>query len=372
MEENKKPLAEHKSSENELRPSLDTEIGLDILDFQDNLPFYVLLVDEDHNIWQANDAVLAQLGVEPKDIIGKYCPKVVHDLDGPFDGCPLEDSSRTGEAIERDLFDEKSGRWLRSGIYPTKKLAPNGKKLFFHMVLDITDSKQAEEQLKVSHEQLRKLSAHLESVREEERKNIARDLHDETSQLLASLSAHLEAAIGTLPHNVIKAEAMLRDAQGLSITVIDQLQKLIYEIRPLLLDDLGLVSAISWLIDNSFKTSEVKVKFKTTGRKRRLSRQIETTIFRVIQAAISNIIRHAHAKNANISIHFQKRIIQVQVIDDGKGFNVSKTMMSSKDEPRGFGLLGMRERVELINGSFNIQSHPTVDGTHINIEIPLN
>lgn len=362
----------HEVPENTLPGSQKTGIGLDILDFQDSLPFYVLLVDEDHNIWQANKAVLTHLGVHPDDIIGKYCPRVVHGIDGPFEGCPLEESAKTGAVLERELFDANSGRWLKSGIYPSNKLAPNGKKLFFHMVLDITDRKQAEEQLKASHEQLRKLSAHLESVREEERKNIARDLHDETSQLLASLNAHLEAAIGNLPPEAVKTKAILEDAKRLSINVIDQVQKLIYEIRPLVLDDLGLVSAIRWLIENSFKTSNIKVKFKTTGRKKRLNRQIETTVFRVIQETISNIIKHANAMNVDISLHFEKGIIKATITDDGKGFKTGNTMMSTKNEPRGFGLLGMRERVDLINGEFDIQSRPSVKGTQITIEIPLS
>jgi len=369
-EVSKKPPAEHNSAENKLPEYTDTGIGLDILDFQDALPFYVMLVDEEHHILQANNAVRAHLGAEPKDIIGKYCPKMIHGLDVPFDGCPLEEATGNGQVVERDVLDPKTGHWLRSGIYPTKKLTSDGKRIFFHMVLDITDRKRAEEQLRASHEKLRSLSAHLESVREEERKKIARDLHDETSQLLASLSAHLEAAIGTLPQRAIKSKAILKDAQALSVSVIDQLQKLIYELRPLLLDDLGLVSAVGWFVDNSLKASGIKTNFKTTGRKKRLSHQIETTIFRVIQEAISNILRHSHAKNVYLALHFKKGSIEAYVIDDGEGFDVDKAM-SSKGGLRGFGLLGMKERTELINGTFNIQSQAG-GGTKINIGIPFN
>ena len=332
-----------------------------------------MLVDEDHHILQANEAVRSQLGVERKDIIGTFCPKTVHGVDGLFEGCPLEEAVAANgkKPVERDLFDENSGRWLRSGIYPTTACTKNGKKIFFHMVLDITDRKVAEEQLKASHEQLRSISTHLESVREEERKKIARDLHDETGQLLASLSAHLEAAIGTLPENEHKAKDILRNAQSISINVIDRLQKLIYELRPLMLDDLGLRSAVGWFVENSLKPQGIKVSFKTTGRVKRLSRQIETTIFRVIQEAVINIAKHAYARNVSVTMHFKKGGIEACVIDDGEGFDVSKAT-SSKGRLLGYGLLGMKERVELIDGTFSIQSRPGGGGTKININIPLN
>jgi len=87
--------------------------------------------------------------------------------------------------------------------------------------------------------------------------------------------------------------------------------------------------------------------------------------------AINNIAKHAHARNADVSLHFKKSVIRVRIADDGRGFDVEKAI-SSKNGLRGFGLLGMEERIELINGTFNIQSHPGGGGSEINIEIPLN
>ncbi len=369
MERSKNPIAVHKSMEDELPPITNTGIGLNILDIQDALPFYVLLVDEDHHIWQANQAVRTQLGVDPKDIIGKYCPKVIHGVDGPFDGCPLEEAAKAGQVVERDLLDPKSGRWLRSGIYPTKGLTPNGKRLFFHMVLDITDRKQAEEQLKVSHERLRSLSAHLETVREEERKKIAHDLHDETSQLLASLNAYVEAAIGKLPADSKEVRALLQKAQVSSIQILDQLHRLIYELRPTIIDDFGLVTAIEWLIENSLEVKGINVDFKVIRQERSLPSELKTAIFRVIQEAINNIVRHANARNVIVSLQFKRSALKIVIEDDGTGFDVEKAI-DSKDRPRGLGLVGMKERIELFDGTFNIYSSQ-VGGTRITIELPL-
>ena len=208
------------------------------------------------------------------------------------------------------------------------------------------------------------------SIQEEERRRIARELHDETSQSLASLAASLEAVAGTLPASADKAKAGLRKVQGLSISILDEINNLIYELRPTLLDDLGLIAATRWLVDNNLRAEGVRVNFNTVGRQRRLPPQVETTLFRVMQEAISNIVKHAHAKNASVSLHFKSSVVRVHVRDDGRGFDVEEAV-SSKDRPRGLGLVGMKERVELVNGTLNIRSRPG-GGTEIDIEIPPN
>jgi signal transduction histidine kinase len=209
------------------------------------------------------------------------------------------------------------------------------------------------------------------SIQEAERKRIARELHDETSQVLASLTASLEAASSMVHTSIDKTKARLREAQALSISILDDIHKLIYELRPSLLDDLGLVAALRWLADSSLRAAGIKVSFKTTGRERRLPPQLETTLFRVIQEAAGNIVRHAHAKNVGVSLYFKKSAIRVQVRDDGRGFNVEEAV-SSKDRPRGLGLLGMKERVGLMNGTLSIRSRPGDGGTEIDVEIPMN
>ncbi len=207
------------------------------------------------------------------------------------------------------------------------------------------------------------------SIQEEERRRIARELHDETSQVLASLTASLEAATGMLPANENKAKAILRKAQALSINILDDIHKLIYELRPTLLDDMGLVAAVRGLVDNYLGTAGITVNFKTTGRVRRLVPQLETTLFRVIQEAAHNIAKHAQAHNANVSLHYKRGGIRVRVRDDGRGFDVEEAI-SSKNRPRGLGLLGMKERIELVSGTLSIRSRPDSGGTEIDIEIP--
>jgi PAS domain S-box-containing protein len=208
------------------------------------------------------------------------------------------------------------------------------------------------------------------AIQEEERRRIARELHDETSQSLASLAASLEAVVGMLPSGTDEAKLRLKKGEQVAISILDETHRLIYELRPTLLDDLGLVAASRWLTENNLGAGGVAVNFKTSGRVRRLPSRIETTLFRVIQEAVSNIAKHAHARNVNVALNFRKGAIAIHVGDDGEGFDVDEAI-SSRNRPRGLGLLGMKERVELMKGTLRITSQHG-SGTEVDIEIPTN
>jgi PAS domain S-box-containing protein len=352
------------------QPNRNSVIGPNCADILDAIPFYALLVDSDHFILHANKAVQTELGLDPREIVGGYCPKVIHGLDTPFYGCPLEEAVKINQAVEWEVYDTMTKRWVRSAIYPTNLTSDRGKKIFFHLVTDITRAKQAEQQLAASHERLRTISSHLETVREEERKRIARDLHDETSQVVSSLSAHIEAAVNVLPPAGDKARSLLQKAQQLSISILDELHKVIYELHPFLLDDLGLVPAVESLIENNIKTKGPEIQLKIQGKAKRLNSQLEMTLFRVIQEALNNIVRHAGARHATVTIRFQKSEVIAAIEDDGVGFDVAG-LTDVANRRRGFGLLGMRERIGLIDGTIDIDSKPNA-GTSIKIRVPLN
>jgi len=344
----------------------DTEIKLQ--DILDAIPFYVLLVDSDHYIIEANKAVKTHLGIEREEIIGKYCPLVIHGIQEPYAGCPLEEAVERNSAVEKELYDKKTGRWVISAIYPTRAVSSGGKRIYLHMVTDITERKVAQEQLKNSREQLRGLSAYLETVREEEKRTIARDLHDETSQVLASLHAYLEAAIGNLPSNATRSKELLEKARNLSTTILDGVHELIYQLRPVMLDELGLVDAIKALMESSLEVSGVNVSLKVIGEVRRMPAPVEIAIYRIIQEAFNNILKHARAKNVSVRVSFSKNHVRVKIKDDGTGFDVQE-VFESRDKTRGMGLIGIRERVELMKGTLNIKSSPG-KGTEIILKIP--
>jgi|Deesub1362A_J573_1020465.scaffolds.fasta_scaffold05607_3 PAS domain S-box-containing protein len=113
----------------------------------DTLPFYVMLIDEDHHILLANKVVKQELNVNPEQIIGGYCPKVIHGMDEPYPNCPLEDARKIGCAVERELFISEYGKWLKLAVYPTRYRTRDGKTIFIHFAHDITERKKAEEAL---------------------------------------------------------------------------------------------------------------------------------------------------------------------------------------------------------------------------------
>ncbi len=334
----------------------------------DSLPFYVLLVDEQHNIIKANTAVLNQLGFVPEDIIGKYCPRVIHGINTPFHGCPLEESVETGEALEREVFDDNSGRWLSSAIYPTNLMTTEGHKVYFHMVLDISEKKSAEEETSLSSERLRSLSAYLEMVVEEERQKIARDLHDDISQVIASINAHLSTAVIKLPEGAEESKMILQKTQDFSVQLLDRIHRLIYQLRPTILDDFGLIAAVEWLSHNSLEISGISVDIKISGQETDLSSELRTILFRVFQEIFSNILKHANAGKVYVRIYFWKNHLRINIKDDGVGFEVNEAI-NSKERPRGLGLIGMKERIDYLNGDINIASVPG-KGTEIVIKVP--
>lgn len=125
----------------------ETNVGSVILGALDALSFYVMLIDANHHILLANKAVTRDLGVDPQRIAGGYCPRVVHGLDSPFPGCPLEEAVTKGQAVEREFFDPKFGRWIRAAVYPTGRHTKEEQAIFLHFVYDISKEKQTKDEL---------------------------------------------------------------------------------------------------------------------------------------------------------------------------------------------------------------------------------
>jgi signal transduction histidine kinase len=206
------------------------------------------------------------------------------------------------------------------------------------------------------------------SAQEEERRRIARELHDETSQALLSLRMGLEVAVDALDSDPSRAVSKIKEMQALSETTVNELHRLIYELRPSMLDDLGLVPAVQSLAENTLESIGVVTHFETAGEERTLPSQTETLLFRIIQEAVANIARHANAETASMCLEFLESSVTFRIEDDGMGFEPDEIM--NKDHVRWLGLLGMNERVELMGGVLIVRSRPG-SGTTIDIQIPV-
>lgn len=210
------------------------------------------------------------------------------------------------------------------------------------------------------------------AAQEDERKRIARELHDETAQSLTALSMAIETVAQTRTGGAADVGPLLQPARLLTERVSREIERIIRDLRPTLLDDLGLLEALGWYADNRLKPLGIIVTIETVGDEARLSPELETALFRVGQEAMSNITRHAGAENVSLVVEFGHDAVGLDVEDDGCGFDVERVLAGGgnleADSP--FGLLGMRERVELLGGTLDVESRPG-QGTRVAARVPL-
>ncbi|HEY4724050.1 MAG TPA: sensor histidine kinase [Anaerolineae bacterium] len=217
--------------------------------------------------------------------------------------------------------------------------------------------------------QLRAISERVINVQEDERKRIARRLHDDTGQALSTLIISLERMESVIPADAPDLLRRLVNARKLAARTLEDLRNVIYGLRPTMLDDLGLAPAIRWHARSSLDEAGVQVKFDSVDETLRLPPQIETTLFRIAQEAISNIVRHARAKSAAIALWREDTTAYLWVEDDGCGFDLAQISSQALSLQR-LGLLGIRERAELVGGRVTVDSAPG-RGTRLEVHIPL-
>jgi len=205
-------------------------------------------------------------------------------------------------------------------------------------------------------------------AQEEERKRIAREIHDGPAQSMANIVMRTEYCIKLLNMSPEQVHGELVSLQNLVRLSLMDVRKIIFDLRPMVLDDLGLAPAIKRYLSNYKEQYGLQVEFLCFGQQRRLDSSIEVALFRIVQELVSNVHKHARAQNAVVKIELLRNKINVHVKDDGVGFDLEK-VMSDKDR-EGYGLIGMRERVQLLNGEINIVTAPG-QGTSINLSVPV-
>lgn len=206
-------------------------------------------------------------------------------------------------------------------------------------------------------------------TQEEERKRLAREIHDEVGQSLSSIALNIELTQRSLEGHPSQAIEHLRQASTMVSETTDHMYDLILGLRPSALDDLGLIPAIKVQIQRTLEPAGISYELQSNDLPKRLPPQLETVLFRLFQEAITNILRHADAKHVILSIEKKGDIVIGEITDDGIGFDSEMTLVTKHDEG-GLGLLGMRERVDQFNGQIEIQSKPGA-GTSIFIYIPF-
>jgi len=300
-----------------------------------------------------------------------------------------------GETVGRTLFDflsEKDAKKLKALLHSGKKsisfefpclrkdgetvwLEMNGKPLFSRsgeligfrgINRDITIRRALQEELRASHEKLKALTAKLEDVREEERTHISRELHDELGQVLTGLKIDLTWLAKRIPEEqrplLEKANAM----RGQIDSIIEYIRRIATQLRPKLLDDFGFVEAIEWLISDFRERTAIRCRFRSNLKHMSIDPKAGTTIFRIIQETLTNIMRHSGASSVHIDMKKTPTHLNIEVKDNGVGINENDMKAS-----RSLGILGMRERVSILNGTIKIEGAPG-KGTKIRISIPVS
>ncbi|MFO7447792.1 MAG: histidine kinase [Ignavibacteriaceae bacterium] len=233
--------------------------------------------------------------------------------------------------------------------------------IYFH---DITDIKRYENRLRSSRKRLKFLSHHLINLIEEERQRIARELHDSIGQNLLFLKLKMQN-MQNLNSNGNSDE--YKALTELFETTIKDLKNVIYDLKPKILEEMGLAPALLYLCDRISNESKIEGKVDVTGFEKRISLKKEVALFRVAQEALNNIIKYSEAKNFNIQLVRTPDKVRVIISDDGIGFEPDNY---KSPENGGYGLLNMRERVSNLNGVFKIDSSKN-NGTVIITEIPI-
>jgi two-component system sensor histidine kinase UhpB len=265
-------------------------------------------------------------------------------------------------------FTHKAGG-QRNAIVSAERILLGGQPHYIASVLDITDRKRAENQLRASREELRQLADRVVQAREEESTRIARELHDELGQALTGILFDLSF----LEERCLDADLVrdrqtmlsrIRAAARLAQSTIDEVRRIATELRPALLDDFGIMAAIEWQAEQFEQRSGVRCEVRANPSPQEPHGRVSTALFRIFQEALTNVARHARASKVSVSLEMSDGFARLTVEDDGRGISEGeRTAMQS------LGLTGMRERARLLGGDTQI-SAPIGGGTAVHVSIP--
>ena len=230
---------------------------------------------------------------------------------------------------------------------------------------EIEERKQAEEALRESQKEFRNLASHLQEFSENERKAIAREIHDEVGQAMTALKMDISSLADSVGDNMIILNKIGSMAALINST-LSVVRRLQTDLRPHMIDDLGLDETMRWQLSEFEKRSKVFCSIDISANLDSLGEKPSITLFRVMQEALTNIARHAEAGNVHVAIREENGKIAMEIKDDGKGIDPEKTR-----DNRSFGILGMRERVTALGGSLEISGEPG-KGTVVTAKISGN
>ncbi|APV52598.1 hypothetical protein BWI17_21750 [Betaproteobacteria bacterium GR16-43] len=329
----------------------------------------IITIDENHRVVLFNAAAEAMFG----------CPRG-EALGAPLDGF-IPERFRAGHAthvrrfgetrtVSRRMGSERIVKGLRRNgeEFPIdasiSQIEVNGQRLYTVILRDVTERWAAEKALRASRDEIRELALAASSAREEEKARVARELHDELGQSLTALQIDITFLRESLPGAEPRVQEKLAAMQALVDGTVTAARRISSDLRPLMLDDLGLVAACDWLVQNLRQRTGIECELVIGAGDLDLPDPYATAVFRVLQESLTNVAKHAGATHVEITLERGPEGVALTVRDDGRGFPT--------DGPRKagtHGLTGLRERASLLEGTVTIESGPG-RGTLVEMQIP--
>jgi signal transduction histidine kinase len=239
---------------------------------------------------------------------------------------------------------------LASGDFEPIKESVGGISEVQHLQMELTEMSR---KVQAAQEGLHDYIGAITSAQEEERARLARELHDDTIQAVIALKQRVQLAQRLIKDQ--NGRQSLKELENLAEQTVENLRRLTRALRPIYLEDLGLVTALEMLVRETSQTHQLVVNFQKTGPERRLSREVELSLYRIAQEALNNVVKHSDAAHADLKIIFETSEINMEVSDNGNGFVVPNSL--TEFAPNGhFGLLGVHERADLIGAQLEIES----------------
>src|ERR1700726_4572951 len=327
-------------------------------------PQAVALMGVDHRILRGNKEFSRVFGYSSQEALGQRISELIAG-EQAREKQKYADSVAQGRRVDAEgVRRRKDGSSLYVSMVRVPVRLPNRQVAIYAIYRDISEHKQAEAALRQTNERLQELSRRLFQVQEDERRHLARELHDQMGQALTAAKLNLQAAQGLEERGLIARK--LDDGIAVLETLLQQARQISLDLRPPLLDDLGLVPALRWYLDQQAQRAGLRIEFFADPALERMSPETETACFRVAQEALTNVVRHARAQTVSVELHRTPEALHLVVRDDGIGFDV----MTVEQQGVSLGLLGMRERVTLLGGEMDCKSAPG-RGTEIHAFFPV-
>jgi PAS domain S-box-containing protein len=331
----------------------------------------IITVDADQRIILFNAAAEQMFGCAAADAVGGSLDRFIPERFRPVHRGHVEQFGRTGDTARR--MGAQTALWaLRADAteFPIEasisQATVGGDRLFTVILRDVSARVRAETELRRTHEQLRELAGAMQEVREAERTRIARELHDELGQALTGLKMDVELIAQMTPRersDLLERTAAMRDLLDATVATTRRIST---DLRPLVLDDLGLGAAVEWLVQNVAQRAGLACELDFDPAFAQLGEPHASALFRIMQESLTNIVRHARARRVGVRLERAGAAAILSVSDDGVGMDAG-----ARAKPRSFGLRGISERVLLLGGAVTITSRPG-EGTIVVARIPLD